>query len=304
MDAYLDTSRQLFRSVGLTVETHFQILEAPVRQVHYYETGRGIPLLLLHGGGGNAADWYSLAPYLADRYRLLLVNRPGCGLTDFFDYQHSQVNLFEHAATFVRDFLDSFGIETIAMVANSMGGLFAVSFAAAYPHRVHQLVLIGHPAGGTRTIPFLPRLLALKGVNRVLLYFIRKSGIEGTKDFYQKLLVVDITRLPEIYWENTWNAQTIPGSWESFLSLLEHCVGLNGFQKRYLIHRFLQQLSQPVTFIVGDNDRWDTIENTRNLAAGMANATVEIVEDAGHLPWLDQPAQCGQLVLEALQKVN
>jgi len=304
MDAYLDTSRQLFQSVGLTIQTHFQFLKSPVKQVHYYEAGNGMPLLLLHGGGGNAADWYSLAPYLADRYRLLLVNRPGCGLTDFFDYQRSQVNLFEHAAAFVRNFLDSLGIETIAIVANSMGGLFALSFAAAYPHRVTRLVLIGHPAGGTRSIPFLPRLLALRGINQVLLYFIRKSGIKGTKDFYQKLLVADIAHLPEIYWENTENAQAIPGIWESFLSLLEHCVGLNGFQTRYLIHRFLQSLSQPVTFIVGENDRWDTIENARHLASGMANATVKIVEDAGHLPWLDQPAQCGHLVLEALREVN
>ena len=51
MNAYQDTSRQLFRSVGLTVETHFQILGGPVKQVHYYETGSGMPLLLLHGGG-------------------------------------------------------------------------------------------------------------------------------------------------------------------------------------------------------------------------------------------------------------
>ena len=43
------------------------------------EAGQGQPLLLLHGGLGEAFQWAPLMPLLARRYRVLAVDRPGPG---------------------------------------------------------------------------------------------------------------------------------------------------------------------------------------------------------------------------------
>ena len=62
----------------------------------------------------------------------------------------------------------------------------------------------------------------------------------------------------------------------------------------------IKKLTMPVYFIIGDKDVFDTIDNIKGIAAEMKNSNVEIVEDAGHLPWLEQPGICSSLISKAL----
>lgn len=65
------------------------------------EVGSGPPLLLLHGGLGEAFQWGPLLAPLARKHRVLAVDRPGHGLADPFDY--SGVDLLAHARRFLTD---------------------------------------------------------------------------------------------------------------------------------------------------------------------------------------------------------
>src|SRR5262245_53258333 len=69
------------------------------------EGGQGSPLLLVHGGGGAAFQWAPILPLLANRYRVLAVDRPGHGLADPFDYR--DVDLFAHANTFLTEIVEA-----------------------------------------------------------------------------------------------------------------------------------------------------------------------------------------------------
>jgi pimeloyl-ACP methyl ester carboxylesterase len=51
------------------------------------ELGEGTPLLLVHGGMGEAFQWGSILSALAKSHRVLAVDRPGNGLADAFDYR-------------------------------------------------------------------------------------------------------------------------------------------------------------------------------------------------------------------------
>ena len=181
-----------------------------------------------------------------------------------------------------------------------MGGLFSISFAHEQPHRVDKLILIGHPAGGTREIPFMMRLMGVKGINKLMLRMIGTPNVEGAKAFHAMMLVGDTSRLSEPYWQNDVYAQMLPGTGASFSSLLENCVGLGGFKESYLMKSDLQELALPVYFIVGEKDVWDTVENAKSIVATMKNAEIHILEGAGHLPWLDHPEVCAQLIYQAL----
>src|SRR5687767_3337635 len=44
--------------------------------LHYLEAGSGEPLVLLHGAGGGAANWYRMMGPLAERYRVIAVDLP------------------------------------------------------------------------------------------------------------------------------------------------------------------------------------------------------------------------------------
>ncbi|MFL5689774.1 MAG: alpha/beta fold hydrolase, partial [Chloroflexota bacterium] len=122
------------------------------------EAGAGEPLLLVHGGMGNAADWASLMNRLATSRRVIAVDRPGHGLATPFDYRG--VDLWRHAGGFLREVLDGLGLETVDVAGNSMGGMWSIALAEAHPERVRHLILIGAPAGSKRSIPMKVGVLA------------------------------------------------------------------------------------------------------------------------------------------------
>lgn len=84
------------------------------------ELGRRPPLVLVHGGAGQASDWASIMPSLADRFHLYAVDRPGHGLADAFDYRG--VDVSAHGVTFVGGILDALGLDSVPLVGHSMGG--------------------------------------------------------------------------------------------------------------------------------------------------------------------------------------
>ena len=83
---YIRTSEKLFANAGIQPQSKFIETDGPVKNVHYYELGSGKPLILIHGGGGHAAQWYPVIKALSDTFHLYILDRPGCGLTDYFDY--------------------------------------------------------------------------------------------------------------------------------------------------------------------------------------------------------------------------
>ncbi|MCU7553810.1 alpha/beta hydrolase [Alteromonas sp. ASW11-19] len=297
--AYLQSSAVLFQQAGIEPQSKFVQTQGPVRRVHYYEMGEGEPLILIHGGGGYASQWFPIMESLAKSYHLFVVDRPGSGLTDKFNYDG--VNLTNHGAEFVRTFMDALNLDRAHLVGHSMGGLFSVNFADRYPERVNKLVLIGHPAGGTLDIPPQVIMMGLPGVNTLLLKLIGEPTIEGSRDFHNMMLVHNTQQLSDTYWQNDVNAQLIPGNARSFNSLIENVVEFGGFKEEFLIHNALFTLPHDVTFIVGDKDIWDTVDNAEYLVSNMSNAAVHVIDNASHLPWLDAPQESANLILKALE---
>ena len=118
---------------------------APVNGIRlYYEThGKGPALVLAHGAGGNHLSWWQQVPHFARRYRCVVFDhRAFGGSHDVRDGPGRRA-----FAEDLRHLLDHLGIESCAMVAQSMGGRTAVGFALRNPGRVRALVLAGTTGG-------------------------------------------------------------------------------------------------------------------------------------------------------------
>ena len=149
---YKSSLARLFALEGLSPFSNYVVTNGPVRRIHYIEAGKGEPLILIHGGGGNNSHWYNLVKSLQNRFHLFLVDRPGCGLTGPFCYQ--DVDMIWHPVDFIKSFLDAMGLEKISFLSNSMGGYFTVRFALEFPERINRIVLAGAPAGMGNKTPF------------------------------------------------------------------------------------------------------------------------------------------------------
>ncbi len=111
-------------------------------RMHYLAMGpaSGPPVVLVHGLGGRAEDWWNVAPILAKAgFRVYMPDLLGFGRsqqpTDFSYSVHDQ-------ATVVVDFMDALGVKQADVAGWSMGGWIVQLIAFEHPERVSRLILI------------------------------------------------------------------------------------------------------------------------------------------------------------------
>lgn len=135
-----------------TIDSHMDLsYEGTKREVatdqgilRYHEAGIGPPLLLLHGSGIGVSGWRNFQGNLdvfAKHFRCYILEFPGFGVSDPVAKPPVLA-----AASSVTRFMDALGIESAAIVGNSMGGIVGASVAMAHPARINRLITIG--AGG------------------------------------------------------------------------------------------------------------------------------------------------------------
>jgi len=252
------------------------------------ELGDGAPLLLVHGGGDGAFEWMPILSALARTRRVLVVDRPGHGLAEPFDYRG--VDLLEHACTFLRDILDALDLPTADIAANSIGGLWAAAFASDSPQRVSRLLLVGAPAGVARDVPLVLRLMSLPLVGRPLGRLMMSNPTrDGNRKFWGQVLVAHPERLEDAFLDV--DVAHTRRNLDSILSLIR-CVG-RGLRGGHLIlgDRW-QTLKVPTLFLGGEHDVFvpPKVEKALHaIAEGNPNVRLIRIPDAGHLPWLDEP---------------
>jgi pimeloyl-ACP methyl ester carboxylesterase len=100
--------------------------------------GDPVPHLLVHGLGGNVANWFDVMAGLGADREVIAVDLPGFGRT--FPPRASASRVRANAR-FLPVLMDTLGIERAIVHGNSMGGLIGVLHAALTPDRVDRLVL-------------------------------------------------------------------------------------------------------------------------------------------------------------------
>lgn len=109
---------------------------------YYYEiSGKGEPLLVLHGGLGSINMFGMALPALAGHRRLIAVDLHGHGRTQLGTRDISYVDQGADMAALVK----SLGYDQVAVMGYSFGAGVAFQFAVQHPAMVSRLVLISAP---------------------------------------------------------------------------------------------------------------------------------------------------------------
>ncbi len=117
-----------------------QLLDVDGVQVHAVVMGEGPDIVLIHGTSSNTRDMtFSLAPRLAENYRVIVFDRPGLGYTDPISETGAtlvqQAELLEKAAV-------QLGADKPIVAGHSYGGSVALAWAVYHPDNISALVLI------------------------------------------------------------------------------------------------------------------------------------------------------------------
>lgn len=257
--------------------------------------------VLVHGGLSESSHWAMLAGQLTGK--VVIPDRPGYGLSHSVDYR--QVDDFGAAAAdWLLTVVDGIGEDKVDLVGTSMGGYFAICFAARYPERVRRLVLLAAPAGIDKHIPWFLKMWANPITGRLFM----KATMDEPEQLRERIypgLVAHPERVPADQLEVEFVAGQLPDFALTAHTMLRASVGLLGFRLRYLVRDQLTALEIPTLIVWGERDTsFYPPSLGREIAAEMAKSEFVIVPDAGHMPWIDQPELVANAVNQFLNESN
>lgn len=232
-------------------------MRAPIRHRQIGD-GDGDPVVLVHGLAGSSRWWDPVARALACHHPVYLVDLPGFG-----EWRPRRFILREAPATLAR-WMAHAGVPAAHVVGHSMGGLVAARLAAAWPERVHRLVLVA-PAGvpsGRGLVRHLAPLFA--AVTTAPPRFLPTLGADA--------------------------ARAGP------LTTLRAARDLLADDVRHDLHA----IAAPTLVVLGDRDRLIPLALGAVFAHEVPGAQLLVLEGAGHVPMAERPLELGGAMLEFL----
>lgn len=137
---------------------------------HYLDEGQGEVLLLVHGNPTWSFYWRNLVLALREKYRVVVVDHIGCGLSDKpRSYHYCLAQHVQNLSRLVRE-LD---LQAVTLLAHDWGGAIGIGAALADPDRYARFVMFNTAAYRSRRMPLRIRVcrtpllgrLAVQGFN-------------------------------------------------------------------------------------------------------------------------------------------
>ncbi len=234
---------------------------------HVITSGRvgAPPLVLLSGAGTSSTIWYPNVAGLSARFRVYAVETPGdAGLS----VSERPLMTRSDCARWLAEVLDGMGVAKAHVAGISYGGWLAMNMALLAPERVAKAVLIA-PAGSFAplgpmfySVYYSVVILPYRPVVRAVL---RRLSARGGPEFER---------------------------WADQMTVVARHCRLQRVFPTVFTDDDLRGCAIPVLFIAGEK------ENLYNLGAAIARAKrllsefeAEVVQDAGHVVNIDQPAK-------------
>lgn len=285
--------QRLWQSVGVAPTEQPVHLPRTGCTVRILEAGEGPPVVFVHGASNGGSSWASLVARL-DGYRCIMLDRPGCGLSDRIP---AQLNGFDglqsYADELIPDLLDALGLASAHVAATSFGGYFAFRTASAHPERVDKLVEFSWTTGAPMAkIPMLMRIGSAPGAGwlmarvpptvRAVKMMLRQIGLGAAIDsgrFTQESLDWYVALLRHTH--------TMRNDIEALPKLMSPIRGID--ERLLLSPAVLAGVGAPTFLLWGEDDPNGGADIARRFAGMLPNADLELMPGVGHAPWMDDP---------------
>lgn len=257
--------------------------------------GQGYPLLLMHGGPGQ--DYTTLLPLkpLADQFTLIFYDHRSNGHSEGADVS---AMTWENLTADAEALRETLGFDKWAVLGHSFGGNVALEYALRYPQSLTHLVLMDTGGDQWWVQHNAPEILAKRGYSA--------SALQAARRFYSGQLTVEeyfptVLKFFRAYYYR-FNPlglvrDIIFGPHAKFrpeATIFGYSQLLNG----WTVMERLSEIKVPTLVIAGRHDFLFPPEHQAILADRLVNATLMLIERAGHNPHMEQPAVVIQALLD------
>lgn len=239
--------------VGFAQETAAvgKVLRVNGIEMYYESSGKGPPLVLLHGFNNSGATWAGMVPEFARAYQVIVPDLRGHGRstnpTKQFTHRQSALDVFA--------LLDALGITRFKAMGISSGGMTLIHMATHQPSRVDAMVLIG------TTIYFPEQARAI----------MRAATIESlTPDVFE--------RRRQIHKRGDEQIRELQQQFHGFK---------DSYDDMNFTRPYLSTVSARTLIVHGDRDQFFPVEIPLEMYRSIPNALLWIIPQGGHVPIFD-----------------
>jgi len=240
--------------------------------VSYLDEGQGSPLVFVHGFPLDRTMWRHQIAEFQKTHRVLAVDLPGFGQSSAPPDEMSIIGFADQ----LREFLDQLAvIDKVTLCGLSMGGSIALQFALRHPQKLSKLILCDCRAAvdspeaqklrhdlADRVLREGPEFVALALPVRLF----AARTIEQQPEVVQSIQAVIRATAPS----------SVAG-------------GSLALANREDVVNRLSEVQSPTLVIVGRDDVISTVDEMRQIAERIPNATWKEIPGAGHMAPLEAP---------------
>lgn len=240
--------------------------------------GDRLPLVLIHGFGGDKYNWTRVCRHLRGHFRIIAPDLPGFGESEAPSALRYRMQ--DHVER-LRGFLADLGVTQPHLGGNSMGGYIAALYAATHTAEVASLWLIDSAGIFTATPSELQQTIESGGHNPLL---------PETPEQFRAILRYVMSKPPHIpgFMLDAMSRRALAAS------ALRQCQFRDLLEESPHLEELLRGLPTPTHILWGDEDRLIHVDCVRVLRELLPNSSSTVLKGIGHMPMLEAPAQSAQ----------
>jgi len=258
-------------------------------RIYFEEYGRGEPVLLAYGIGGNIGMWEPNVDALSARHRLILWEPRGHARSD--SPEDPRQVTFGHWTWDLHDLMDHLRIERGIVGGLSLGAGIATRFTLEHQHRVRALIIVDSSSASGLPLGVDNIVMRAKSIEVTL-----AGGMDAMAEFaiasnpnVSGRLKLDPSARKEIF--DYYRLLTPIGYANALRALL---------QMDYITER-LGEIRVPTLLVCGNED--PSLGPMREIQTRIPHATFALLSPAGHFANRDQPEAFNRAVSEFLQSL-
>jgi pimeloyl-ACP methyl ester carboxylesterase len=254
--------------------------------IDYRDGGAGIPVIFIHAFPLDQSMWDEQLAALKNHCRVITIDLRGFGKSDMPDGTCSM----DQMASDVRGLMFALGIDRAVLAGLSMGGYVSLAFYRNYPEAVRGLVLADTRASADAAEARERRLKSAEKAERegaraiaddMAPLLLGRSTVESRPDIVKRVRAMIEANSP----------QAIAAAQRGMAGRRDSTAILGG-------------IDFPTLILVGAEDQLTPVAEAEALRNAIPGARFHVIEGAGHLSNLEQPARFNSNLIEFIETMG
>jgi pimeloyl-ACP methyl ester carboxylesterase len=229
----------------------------------YSDTGSGIPIVLLHGWGGEINSIKPIADRLnPNKYRRIIIDLPGFGESS---KPSSTIGSWDYTEIIFR-FISKLGLTKVHLIGHSFGGKIALLLSKKHPELVEKLIVIS--PSGIRLPPTLKQRckISVAKIGKIMESYLGSVG--------KKLKTLIYSRISSNDYLNAGEMKNI------FLRVVNEDI-----------RKDISNLKVPTLLLWGEKDTATPVKGAEIMKESIEDVGLVVIKNAGHFSYLEKTDQ-------------